>query len=246
MLNLIKENWFLTSAIIAVVGWFLTTRRQHLSDRAKHSHSYVNFLDEPKYLGAIKKINHYLNKKIAYLLDDAFEDDKANDAIWELLQLMELSAVDIEMGYISEAYFQKRYGTFINRLFCCSAPYINKKRRDSGSASIYANFCILYIRSAFPKRPLIQRFWEFLTIRPNFDMSKRLFAAHLNTADNDFTAFLKSILSGARLPDKVNYVEGFGMTDEPNYHKYRNRIQLLRLLEWGMLLLIARFLFAVI
>ncbi|WP_166486904.1 DUF4760 domain-containing protein [Rhizobium etli] len=138
---------------------------------------------------------------------------------------MEKAAIDIDMGYISEEYFYKKYRTLTERLFWVSHLFINKIRQEKNSGTIYKNFEALYIRIHFKRKPFTLMLLEYFKVCPNFKASSAFFAAHLRTLDKNFWGFFFEVCRYRSLPGKIEYVE---RDDKP---LFRRRIRQFRLFE---------------
>lgn len=231
-LDFAKNYPALVSVVAITFGWFVTRRGQIHGDRAKHSHGYVDFLSEDKYLSAFKEIAPFLNEARPYFeLDCPDEEERLRKsaALWDILQLLERAAIDIEMGYVSEIYFQKKYKTIVERVFVVSYPLINKVREEKGAESIFRNYEAFYIRTHYQLRPMFLVLLEYLQIAPNHRISFHVFAAHLNCKRDGFRHFVRAMFQFQAVPAQIAYV------GNERREQFNERIRAFRKLECGVL-----------
>lgn len=219
----------LLSVTAVALGWFATRRGQIQSDRAKHSHSYIDFLNSDEYKESLKIVAPLLDKKETYIEDQYSEGDRKriSGAIWDLLQAMERAAIAIDLGYISEDYFYKMYSTLLERIFVVSYELINKIRLEKSSPTIFKNFEALYIRFHYRKKPYFAVVLEYLFVCPNLRMTGSIFSAYTLTRDRSVLVFLFEILKSHPLPKQINHVK---TNDIRSYNKKIREFRNLELL----------------
>ncbi|MER8658482.1 hypothetical protein [Mesorhizobium sp. M0847] len=238
-LQWIKDYAALLSVCAVAVGWFATRRGQIHGDRAKHSHAYSGILEKPEYLSSLRIVGPLLDRKEVYdeTRYEKEERDKISGAIWDCLQALERAAIDIDMGYVSEEYFYKKYKTLTERIFVTSHLLINKTRKEKGSSTLYKNLEAMYIRIHYSKRPFILSVLEYLKVCPDFKKSASIFSSHLLTKDKSLISFLVEMVTYRRLPTDIDYI------NNDAHDLYNKRIWILSFIELGIVAFFLAFLF---
>lgn len=212
VLTFSHEYPVIVTGLVVAAGWVVSRRAQLAAERTKHSVSHEHILAREDFKHNRRLIGEYLNSSRTY--DPGLKLKFVDDALWECLQHMEKTSIDIDLGYLSEHYHYKISKTFNNRLFITSHKLITKIRETRNAPSLFSSYEALFIRQFFRANSLLHRLTEVVYGGPILGLSSSYFGLFIKGVHPILAAIIGPF-SPRQLPMKITYLE--------NIHETKNR-----------------------
>lgn len=169
------ENGYavLLTGFLVIIGWYINSRSSDKSHRNENCHKYI-VTNIPGYMKDVAYLTKYINEGIPfpeYNKVNAITHRKIFQALFRTLTQLEIMAIDLKHGLVSESYLRDTQRTFVTRMYDQSRAFIDTARKEFGQPSAYKNFEIMYIRLRYKERTSIQILLEFILNRPMFALS---------------------------------------------------------------------------
>jgi len=159
-------NAIFISAILASVGWYVTTRSQQVMDRRRHTYKVFQDYRNDKY--HIASLRHAFqlvkDKKVP---DSTEETDREDlDKILYVLNHYEFVAAAIFNGDVDEGFFKSCEYTTISTLPICLNDFIQKRRDYKKQKTAFKNLEDLSARWGKKSISHGEYIYEFFMLRP--------------------------------------------------------------------------------
>jgi hypothetical protein len=172
-------------AIIVVVGWWLSAKRERRKYQLENAHNYM-LENNSRIVGAIPLLSPYLREEKPFPRFDDIEKEQNGEALHkalkEVLNVLEFLALDASTGRAYEMYIRESQRTLICTIFILSRDYIESHRIARAQRSLYRNYERLFVRIYIKRYSLVERIVEYVLGRPVFRYTYFMFQVRYKLA----------------------------------------------------------------
>jgi hypothetical protein len=163
--------------IVVVAGWFHAARRERVKYRIETARTTL-MLENEQFKKLIPLISPYFSDRKQFPGLEEMRRSKNKNlrvALHQVLTMLEVLSLDVRTGRASEFYIIKSQRSIICRLTICSQQYITSSRIIRDEKRFCENLENLFIRIYFNRYAPMQRLIEFVSGKPLFWYSYRIF-----------------------------------------------------------------------